>query len=111
MSAWKYVMFQDKHGRHFPVIFPAEMVHADVAHAIPSAFRKSELSAGLQDWACPEAVSAGEIGLLHVEGVGGYSETIGVKAHVDDANIIRTYPLVRGVGFEDRETKNRHRKD
>lgn len=110
MSAWKYVMFQDKHGRHFPVIFPAEMVHDDTANAIRHAFRDGELAAGLRDWACPEPVSAGEVGLLQVEGVGGYSETLDLKSHPDDREIINTYMLVRGVDFE-RKARNRHRKD
>lgn len=97
MSVWKYIMFQDRHGRRFPVIFPAELVHSEMAEAVMRAVRSGEVAEKLPEYSCPEPVSAGFIGNVLVHKVGGRSETLGLHADKDDHYRIATYPITRGV--------------
>lgn len=96
--AWKYVTFRDKDDREFPVIFPAEMVHLDVARAIQSAVRHSEVKGHLREYSCPKPISAGMIASVRETGLGGESETLELKSRqLEDSHLIRTYNLTRGV--------------
>jgi len=95
--SWKYVMFQDKHGRQFPVIFPQELVHAEIAHAIPSAYRSGELKEGKRDWDCPKAVSAGFIEGLTITHACRESESLDMKARKEDRRIINNHPYEKGI--------------
>ena len=97
MSAWKYVMFRDKYGRRFPVIFPAEVVHSEMAEAVTDAVRSGEVRARAKDYSCPKPVSAGFIGYLSALKVGGESETLSLKSGEEDAHLINVYHLTRGV--------------
>lgn len=92
----KYIMFLDKLGRRFPVIFPDELVHANVAEAIQTAVRQGELEAGLTDWSCPEPITAGSIDILCV-GTHGHSETLSLKSEYNDRVIINVYDYDKGV--------------
>lgn len=95
--AWKYVTFRDKDGREFPVIFPAELVHLDVARAVQSAVRCAEVKAKLREYSCPKPVSAGMIGSLQESGLGGESETLELKSRpLEDSCLIRQYHITRG---------------
>lgn len=85
---YKYVMFTDKHGKQFPVIFPEHIAHSEISAGVQHAVRSSELAQGLRDWSCPKPTSAGFIDTLHVEYVYGDSETLGLKAAAKDHLII-----------------------
>lgn len=97
MSDYKYIVFKDNHGRRFPVIFPAEMTHSYMAEAVQHATRMGEIHARLREFSCPEPESAGFVSGLSVLGTHGYSESIGVKSHADDLDLIRLYPYSKGL--------------
>lgn len=97
MSSYKYVMFEDKHGRKFPVIFPEELVHSDMAEAVMQATRRGEVGAGKRDYSCPKPVSAGFIKQLDVVTTYGASETLNLKSHPEDANLIVGHPYTKGL--------------
>lgn len=90
MKAWKYVMFRDKHGAEFAVLFPAAIDHDEMAEATSYAFRSSEVHQGKRDYRCPEPVSAGFVSGLTVLTAMGLSETLGLPARADDLSIINT---------------------
>lgn len=77
----KYVMFKKPFGQdttHFvPIIFPNNLIHADVAKAMQKGPLKGY-----------EVHSAGEISPLGMDCTGG-SDTLGVKADPADTNRIQ----------------------
>jgi len=95
--SWKYVMFQDRHGRQFPVIFPQELVHAEMAKIVPHAYRSGELADGKREWDCPKAVSAGFVEGMAVCIAMGESESMGVKSRPEDTQIINNHPYEKGI--------------
>jgi hypothetical protein len=96
-TAWKYVMFKDRNGRRFPVIFPAEMTHKTVADAIEHSVRMDEVEARVEEYSCPEPISAGFIGGVTVLGICGDSETLDLAPNPDDDLIINAFRHHRGV--------------
>lgn len=97
MSDYKYIVFKDKHGRRFPVIFPAEMVHSHVAEAVQNAVRMDEIHARPRDFSFPKPVSAGFVSRVGAYAVNGDSESLGLKSHADDLQLINTYPYTKGL--------------
>ncbi len=93
----KYVMFEttpqnDGEPRFIPVIFPKELVHAEVAAAIGHVLKRQGVG--------PFCVrSAGEVTLSLDDGAvrcGGESETLKAKSHADDADIIQMHDYCHG---------------
>lgn len=89
----KYVMLQVQMNQMcnlLPVIFPAQLVHVDVATGMRAV-------CGMH-WPRAEVsfVSAGTIILDNVE-VGGHSTTMGLRSHPDDASIIYSIDVMRGL--------------
>lgn len=81
--AWKYVMLNNG-TLNVPIIFPALLVHADVALAI-----KAQLPG---KWA---VISAGTIEDITTAGVGGSSETLGTSSRGKiDEKIIDHYAVM-----------------
>jgi hypothetical protein len=85
---WKYIMIEDKLTRT-PIIFPDKLVHQEVFVVC----RELWLPARGPVTAC----SAGMIEFLDVDGVGGKSETLRIKSHDRDAEIINGYPYSHGI--------------
>jgi hypothetical protein len=86
----KYVMLRLKKGnqsRLVPVIFPASLVHKDVATAITEALKKTG--------DC-EVVSAGEC-TVDVMSAHGRSSTLGVAARSEDTEIINGIDYFHGI--------------
>lgn len=96
MSEFKYIMFRDKHGREFPVIFPSNTIHSDTASAMQMAYRNTELSNHKTDWDCPVPISAG-ICQVVVLSVSGNSETLKVESREQDRRIMNTHNYTNGV--------------
>jgi hypothetical protein len=91
--AWKYIMFENRIGEIkmlFPVIFPDKMVHKDVAAVL------RHLQPGW-DKGGVVAVSAGMIEHITVDGLHGYSETLGLESNPDDASTIDVYSYAHGI--------------
>lgn len=94
----KYIMIEttpqnDDEKRFIPIIFPQELVHAEVANAMALVLRRQGIG--------PFCVrSAGEVAtpferstmLCH-----GESETLGKKSHADDTDIIRLIDYHKGM--------------
>lgn len=84
---FKYVMFQYTLGRvqhHYALLFPEQLVHSEVAEA--HWHLKHRTSRG---WVRPQAVSAGFVAFNGpVVTCYGDSESLKMKPHPDDANII-----------------------
>lgn len=95
MSDFKYVMFKDKHGREFPVVFPGDLIHEEMASAVRHAFRSSELKEGKQDWACPIPVSAGFCQIIATS-AHGKSETLNMESRSQDRQNINVYSYTSG---------------
>lgn len=100
MSGYKYIMFET-HVRgsdsgmvqQIPIIFPGDLVHADVAQAMQRVFHQMRREA--------RPVSAG---MLRVNAmyVNGMSETLSLKSRGEfDEIIINTHPHMHGLGFDD----------
>ncbi len=96
MSEFKYVMFRDKHGREFPVIFPGTMVHKDTAEAVMHAYRMTELGDRKTDWDCPKPISAGTCQVVALS-ASGSSETLGIESRDKDRQIMNTHNYTGGV--------------
>ena len=75
--------------RFVPVIFPDALVHDIVAKAFIGALRK-------HGWTGCKVESAGEIDMAAIQTFGS-SETLGVEAREEDAEIITTYDYTHGV--------------
>lgn len=99
----KYVMFRVRHSgvfRFFPIIFGENEVHAQIAECI------SQIKMGPKDrWANPEPVSAGTCFLDQLMGwtCVGRSESLGLAAHPEDAQIINSLNYNMGIGFSPRD--------
>lgn len=96
MSDFKYVMFKDKHGREFPVVFPGDLIHEEMASAVQHAFRSSELKEGLRDWACPVPISAGFCQIVATS-AHGKSETLNMDSRPQDRQTINVYSYTSGM--------------
>lgn len=93
--AWKYIMVKNvMHGGTavlFPLIFPDKLVHREVydcTKIIMPAWRGGQ---GIK------AVSAGMIDRIAVAGIGGESETLGVRYKEGDGEVIRMYQYQHGI--------------
>lgn len=95
--AWKYIMVKNvmDGGLSFlvPVIFPDKLVHADVYRGVRTI---------MPGWSGRgvRPVSAGRIEHIAAHGIGGDSETLGVSSDLKDADIIRVYSYMHGMGDE-----------
>ena len=85
---WKYIMIEDKLTRTL-IIFPDKLVHQEVFVVCRELWVPDRLPA--------VACSAGVIEQLRVGGVGGKSDTLRIKSHLRDANIINGYPYFHGI--------------
>lgn len=94
--SYKYIMIKSGAYR-FPVIFPSNLVHADVAAALFDA----GIVPHIKNDPKPFVESAGEIGTLNVMGVGGRSSTLDVNSHDEDRQIINMHPYAHGIGYKD----------
>jgi hypothetical protein len=97
----KYVMFRVDYPivqRRIPVIFPSLLVHKIVAKRVDVALREHFRDAVV--W----AESAGEIGALLVDGVGGRSSTMNLESRDRDKGIINGFPYLHGICNEETET-------
>lgn len=77
----KYIMFKkERNGAvtHYPVLFPSDLVHADVAEWL--------MTGPLEGFSVRSAGFVSSIG--KGEGVHGRSDTLGVSSHPDDKDII-----------------------
>ena len=84
MSGYKYIMFEIG-GQRFPVIFPENFVHQQVAtllRHLPGA---------------PQPVSAGFVDALTVLGTSGDSETLRMKSDPYDRVTINSHPYDHGL--------------
>src|SRR6185436_3094189 len=95
MADWKYIMFE-ANGQLTPVIFPGELIHADVAKAMGYIVRQQVIRAKPNNWSS-KLVSAGFISGLAVTCVHGKSESLDDLPSVDtDASIINLMPYEAG---------------
>jgi hypothetical protein len=77
----KYIMFKkERNGAitHYPVLFPNDLVHSDVAEWL--------MTGPLEGFSVRSAGFVSSIG--KGEGVHGRSDTLGVSSHPDDKDII-----------------------
>lgn len=82
----KYIILADEAGKEYPVIFPREIAHIDVAHGIMGQARRSGWTK-VTGWLNP--VAAGFF--YPASGVtNGGSESLKMKSRPDDAHVIRT---------------------
>jgi hypothetical protein len=91
----KYIMFEVDSNDvliKVPVIFPAMLVHADVARAVEPIIRKAYRSKYKV-----RTVSAGEVSSLDTGSAYGRSETLKLTSHVNDGSIIAMYDYNHGV--------------
>lgn len=91
--AWKYIMVTNKIGDLkvvFPLIFPDKLVHADLYRQVRT------IMPGWQHEGV-RATSAGKIERVAVAGIGGDSETLGVRYVVGDGDLIRDYHYQHGI--------------
>lgn len=99
MADWKYVMFEDPEtGQQVPILFPNQIVHADIAKFVPAMLRRADKRIVVHP------VAAGFVSLA-VSGVSGESESMGgVKSRPEDAQTINVYPYSHGMttGMEPR---------
>lgn len=94
---WKYVMFETKIAgcsAMVPVVFPDKLVHKDVVEHMRHLLGRTFKGASCRP------VSAGKIEHVIVDGLGGDSETLGLKAHEDDSKIIEAYSYFHGLNAE-----------
>ncbi len=94
----KYIMIEttpqnDQEKRFIPIIFPKELVHAEMAKAIGHVLARQGIG--------PCCVrSAGEVATPFEPGTmvcHGESETLAVKAHPDDTDIVRLIDYHHGI--------------
>ncbi len=87
----KYIMFEvteDKITRKVPFIFPSQLVHSMVAHAVhPLMIAKHDTA---------KLVSAGEWSKISGEAC-GFSETLKLESHPDDTLVIKSYDYAHGL--------------
>jgi hypothetical protein len=91
----KYIMFEVESNDiviKVPVIFPAMLVHADVARVMEPVIRKT-----YQDKRKVRAVSAGEVSPLDMGATYGKSDTLGLESHEHDGSTIAMYDYHHGV--------------
>jgi hypothetical protein len=92
---WKYVMLESRIGWDtkvlYPVIFPDKLVHSQVAMQLRKIIPGWRRTYGVQ------VVSAGKIEHLEVEGLGGESETLGLKSELTDTGVIENYSYLHGI--------------
>jgi len=86
---WKYVVITNKLA-DYPIIFPDKLVHIEVATVC-------RLIVPTIDKIEPMPVSAGDIGYLEVEGIGGWSSTLQMNSRPIDERLINTYPYLHGI--------------
>jgi hypothetical protein len=96
MVDYKYIMMQDRFGRKYPVIFPAHLVHSDIAKAIQRGERQSEVAARATEYACSQPVNAGFC-TLAVASTHGESETLSLKSDPEDAQKINVHAYTGGI--------------
>lgn len=87
--AWKYIMVKVD-DRQVPILFPSELVHADVWKYLRRPFYDA---AKMGD---PSVVSAGFVEGLAVAVSMGESETLGIESREEDARIINNHPYEHG---------------
>lgn len=97
MADWKYVMFEGN-GRALPILFPNELVHADVASHMGLMVRKHVIAQQPTDWSS-KLVSAGFCSSLVVTGVHGKSESLdNLPVRAEDRALINLWPYDHGRG-------------
>lgn len=87
--SWKYIMVKVD-DRQIPIIFPNELVHADVWKYLRRPFFDQ---AKLSD---PTVVSAGFVEGMAVAIACGESETLKLKSRDEDTRIINNHPYEKG---------------
>jgi hypothetical protein len=87
--SWKYIMVKVD-DRQIPILFPSELVHADVWKYLRRPFYDA---ARMGD---PSVVSAGFVEGLAVAVSMGESETLDIKSRDEDARIINNHPYEQG---------------
>lgn len=93
MSDWKYVMVQLDEDRRIPIIFPGELVHADIGHMVVGMLRSGTMP---DDAELVRIVSAGHISSLMVLSADGKSESLNLGSDPDDKSIINQMPYNHG---------------
>jgi hypothetical protein len=88
--SWKYIMVQVD-DRQFPILFPSELVHADVWK------RTAKLFYDMSKMKDPEVVSAGFVEGFIVAVACGESETLGIKSRPQDTQVINNHPYEKGL--------------
>jgi hypothetical protein len=88
--AWKYIMVQVD-DRAVPIIFPQELVHAEVYRRLARVFYDQ---AKMKD---PVVVGAGFVEGLACCIAMGESETLDIKARPEDTQIINNHPYEKGI--------------
>ena len=86
--------------RELPFIFPESFVHKSMYQMVEREYLFEHKADSVR------CVAAGFIRSLAVAPAGGCygkSESLGLKAHRDDTNIIRTFPYQHGLNFPERE--------
>lgn len=92
----KYIVLeiiQDELTREVPIIFPAFMIHADVAKYIKHQLAMEHETTNVK------TVSAGELNLFGAElNCSGFSETLNIKSRgVEDTQLLSMYNYTHGV--------------
>jgi hypothetical protein len=88
--AWKYIMVQID-DRAVPIIFPPELVHAEVYRRLARLFYDQ---AKMND---PVVVGAGFVEGLACCMAIGESETLGIKSRPEDTQLINNHPYEKGI--------------
>jgi len=88
--SWKYIMVQVD-DRALPVIFPGQLVHAEVWQRLRYPFYEM---AKMKD---PAVVSAGFLEGMAVAVATGESETLRIKARDEDTQLINNHPYEHGM--------------
>lgn len=88
--AWKYIMVQVD-DRAVPIIFPNELVHAEVYRRLARVFYDQSK---MKD---PVVVGAGFLEGLACCIATGESETLDIKSRPEDTQIINNHPYEKGI--------------
>lgn len=90
MADLKYIMFEDRDGVKYPVIFSNHLNHIDVARSL--------LTNGFSD-KLPNvfAASAGFIHMMATDTFGDSESMGGLKSRPEDRQVINVYPYQHGI--------------
>lgn len=84
----KYITFQVSKHLAIPVIFPATLVHDDVAQALLPLLKRQFLKAKVR--------SAGEVSSLDLQMTSGRSDTLDIDSNPDDGPLLWMYDYNHG---------------